>query len=281
MPPPAVRPAIVVAGLAAALGGCGADEPGTTTITDPPPPTTATQPPPATTIALTSSDRPVPGLSVPEWGARSTLTVRARRDGEPLAGQRVELLADPHPHEGDEQVVARATTSRTGHARLRARFDRDTRVRARIGETTSEPVDLLRGVRTLDGDVDELPGDRIAFSGRMTYPRDMDPEIGLAIFVGEADRPRLPRIDVRPKLTRLGKGSTRVAFTVPVPGEGWRLQVCLVPSAASGLSGPPGACRGRTAVNHALREQRRAERHEERELRERRRAERRADRGGG
>jgi hypothetical protein len=213
-----------------------------------------------------SDDRPGAADELKDAGQRTVFAVRAERDGEPVRGAEVELVADPFPFEGDEEVVARARTSAAGRARLDARFDRRVRVRARVADGVSDTVAIRRSPAYERASVEERPDGLQQFEGVMRFPRDLDPEFRFVAFVGDAERPRLPRID--PRITvdepRPGQVRARFAFRLPEGVERWRLQVCVAADADSGLSAPRGRCRGRTAVNEEYEDQRRAEREERR-----------------
>ncbi|HEY8584977.1 MAG TPA: hypothetical protein VIL49_18605 [Capillimicrobium sp.] len=200
-----------------------------------------------TKVKINVSDRPSMGL---ESGATSRFVVRARRNGRPVRRATVQLLADPYPFDGAPVVVAQGTTSKKGKARLRASFDRRTRVRAVVSGKASRVVRIQRRVRSEGGQITDVSARRKRFTGTLRYPPDIQPRFRLGVYVGNKNRPRLPRVRPRIELGQPAPGVTTVSFVFKLPRSivsVWRLQVCIRPNKASGLTVP--RCGGRTAAN--------------------------------
>ncbi len=245
---------------AAATGliGCGGSSDSGTPATREPPPQ------PAAEVTVSSSDeRRDAREGPPEFGSRTTFRGRATRDGEPLAGARVEL------HDTEGEKLAGAVTEDSGRYVLRKRFDRDTSLQVHVDGEPGPTVEVRRSVALGRADVDELGDGRNRFSGIIRYPRDIDPKLRFTLYLGSPNRRRLPRRPADTRVQDLGPGRSRVTFVFRPTGP-WRFQLCVAPGPESGLSGPPGDCRGRSQANSAYREDA-----------ERRREEREADAGRG
>ena len=245
---------------AAATGliGCGGSSDSGTPATQEPPP-------PAAEVTVVSSDeRRADRDGPPEFGSRTTFRGRATRAGEPLAGARVEL----RDVEGD-RALAGAVTDDGGRYVLRKRFDRNASLQVHVDDEPGPTVDVRRSVALRRPDVRELGGGRNRFSGIVRYPRDVDPDLRFTLYLGSPNQRRLPRRLVDTRVEDLGPGRSRVTFVFRPTGR-WRFQLCVAPGSDSGLSGPPGDCRGGSLANTEYREDA-----------ERRREEREADAGRG
>jgi hypothetical protein len=236
--------------IALALSGCGGGSGsggGDAPTTEKPPPAA---PEPVVTLALTSGDDgPRLRDEVVESGDRTSLLVRAQRDGAPLTGEQVELLADPFPYDGTEQVVARARTSSAGRARLLAPFDRNTRVRVRAAGARSDVVEVRRGARLGQASIKDLPDGRELFTGVMRFPKALNPRFRFTVYLGSANRPRLPRVPARVRIRERGPGRVEVTSAFRPAAAGWRVQICVFPLEGGGLAGPKSECRQRSMAN--------------------------------
>ncbi len=245
---------------ATCLIGCGGSSDGGSPATQASP-----TPQPAAEVTVGSSDeRRDAREGPPEFGSRTTFRGRATRAGEPLGGARVEL----RDAEGD-QVLAGTTTDDGGRYVLRERFSRNASVQVHVDGEPGPTVDVHRSVALGRADVREMGDGRNEFSGIVRYPRDIDPDLRFTLYLGSPHQRRLPRRPADTRLQDLGPGRSRVTFVFRPTGR-WRFQLCVSPAADSGLSGPPGDCRGRSQANSAYREDA-----------ERRREEREADAGRG
>jgi hypothetical protein len=214
--------------VAAGLAGCGGDG-------DNGSPTTAAPARPPVDVSVASSDERLTARGdVPAFGARTTFRGRATRDGEPLAGARV-VLRDAD----DDRVLARTVSDDRGHYVLRARFDRNATVRVHVDGEPGPAVDVPRGVDLGRAEVVERGDGLNEFRGIVRYPRDVEPDLRFALFVGSQDRPRLPRRPADPRVAELAPGRARVTLTFRAR-EAWRMQLCVAPGPDSGSSGPPG-----------------------------------------
>lgn len=101
----------------------------------------------------------------------------------------------------------------------------------------------------------QVAGRPLRFTGFLVYPRAHRPDgVEFFLFIGPADRPRLPSRETVFAYGEVSPGRAKVTTQTPLPEANWRSEVC-VDYAGQGPYGIPGEdCEGATRPNPAYRD---------------------------